>query len=169
MAERLTGKTALVTAAGQGIGRATALAFVAEGAKVIATDINEEALASLDGVATELLDVTSEEAVAALAACHRDVDVLVNCAGFVHHGTILDCEEKDWRLQSFDLNEAASVRPGGPGKARHPRCRWCDSRSLRSRSGSVGRGARSGRARAPRAIDRRAFPRWTAARASAPA
>jgi 2-keto-3-deoxy-L-fuconate dehydrogenase len=109
MAERLTGKTALVTAAGQGIGRATALAFVAEGAKVIATDINEEALASLDGVATELLDVTSEEAVAALAACHRDVDVLFNCAGFVHHGTILDCRPEDWRF-SLDLNVTSMYR-----------------------------------------------------------
>jgi 2-keto-3-deoxy-L-fuconate dehydrogenase len=109
MAERLTGKTALVTAAGQGIGRATALAFAAEGAKVIATDINEEALASLDGVATELLDVTSEEAVAALAARHRDVDVLFNCAGFVHHGTILDCRPEDWRF-SLDLNVTSMYR-----------------------------------------------------------
>lgn len=103
MADRLKGKTALVTAAGQGIGRATALAFAAEGARVIATDINDAALASLGGVVTEHLDVTSDEEVAALAARHRDVDVLFNCAGFVHHGTILDCRPEDWRF-SLDLN-----------------------------------------------------------------
>lgn len=109
MTDRLQGKTALVTAAGQGIGRATALAFAAEGARVIATDINETALAELDGVITEYLDVTSDEAVAALAMRHRDIDVLFNCAGFVHHGTILDCRPEDWRF-SLELNLTSMYR-----------------------------------------------------------
>src|SRR6516162_346436 len=101
MGERLGGKKALVTAAAQGIGRASALAFAAEGAEVIATDINAGRLADLKSaargkLATRALDVTDEKAVAALAAELGAVDVLFNCAGFVHHGTILDCAEKDW-------------------------------------------------------------------------
>jgi 2-keto-3-deoxy-L-fuconate dehydrogenase len=112
MTGRLKGKTALVTAAGQGIGRATALAFAAQGARVIATDINDGALASLeavDGVVTEHLDVTSDDAVAALSARHHDIDVLFNCAGFVHHGTILDCRAEDWHF-SLDLNVTSMYR-----------------------------------------------------------
>ncbi len=112
MTERLQGKTALVTAAGQGIGRATALAFAAEGARVIATDINDAALVSLDAVdaiVTEHLDVTSDEQVGALAARHRDIDVLFNCVGFVHHGTILDCAPEDWRF-SLELNVTSMYR-----------------------------------------------------------
>lgn len=106
MADRLSGKRALVTAAAQGIGNATARAFAAEGAEVIATDVNEEKLAELDGlpgIHTRRLDVTDAEAVRALAADAGALDVLFNCAGFVHHGTILDCEESDWDF-SFDLN-----------------------------------------------------------------
>ena len=104
MAERLAGKKALVTAAGQGIGRATALAFVAEGAAVVATDLDAAKLKGLPaGVTARRLDVTDGAAVAALAAEMGAIDVLFNCAGYVHHGTILDCAERDWDF-SVDLN-----------------------------------------------------------------
>lgn len=107
MAGRLAGKTAVLTAAGQGIGRATALAFVREGATVHATDINQAALDALaaeaPGISTTRLDVLDHDAIKAYAAERGAVDVLFNCAGFVHAGTILDCEEKDWDF-SFDLN-----------------------------------------------------------------
>ena len=108
---RLSGKTALVTAAGQGIGRASALAMAREGAKVIATDINAAALAELaaEGMQTHLLDVRDPAAVSALAAKLGAVDVLFNCAGFVGHGSILDCSEDDWAF-SFDLNVTAMFR-----------------------------------------------------------
>jgi len=102
---RLAGKTAFVTAAAQGIGRGAALAFAREGAKVWATDVNEKALAELksQGLQTRVLDVTDEQAIAKAAAEAGDIDVLFNCAGFVHHGTILDCTPKDWDF-SFNLN-----------------------------------------------------------------
>src|SRR4051812_8789773 len=96
MSERLKGKTALVTAAGQGIGQATALAFLREGARVIATDINEAQLAVLaesEACITRRLDVTDAEAVSALVESIGPVDVLFNCAGFVHSGSILECDE----------------------------------------------------------------------------
>lgn len=113
MSERLAGKVCLVTAAAQGIGRATALAFAAEGARVIATDINAEKLASLPGEApgieTALLDVRDPQAINAMAERLGAIDVLMNCAGFVHNGTILDCEEEDWAF-SFDLNVGAMYR-----------------------------------------------------------
>jgi 2-keto-3-deoxy-L-fuconate dehydrogenase len=102
MAGRLAGKVALLTAAAAGIGRATAEAFAAEGAKVIATDLNLDGLKGLAGEVRQL-DVRSSEAVAALAREVGPIDVLFNCAGFVHHGTILDCTEADWDF-SFDLN-----------------------------------------------------------------
>jgi 2-keto-3-deoxy-L-fuconate dehydrogenase len=106
MADRLKGKTALVTAAAQGIGRASALAFAAEGARVFATDIDMGKLETLKPEARgaldiRRLDVTDAGAVAALAGELGAVDVLFNCAGFVHHGTVLDCTEKDW---DFTLN-----------------------------------------------------------------
>jgi len=107
--DRLKGKRAVVTAAGQGIGRAFAEAFHREGADVLATDINEKALASLAGIATCRLDVTDGAAVAALAAELGAIDVLANCAGYVHQGTILDCAEKDWDF-SFDLNVKSMYR-----------------------------------------------------------
>ena len=102
MSGRMAGKTALVTAAAAGIGRATAEAFAREGARVFATDID---LSGLEGLPTEKrrLDVRSTEAVAALAAEIGAIDVLFNCAGFVHHGTALDCSDADWDF-SFDLN-----------------------------------------------------------------
>jgi len=102
MAGRLEGKVALLTAAAAGIGRAAAEAFAAEGAKIVATDLNLDGLKGLAG-ATRQLDVRSSEAVAALAREIGPIDVLFNCAGFVHHGTILDCTEGDWDF-SFDLN-----------------------------------------------------------------
>jgi 2-keto-3-deoxy-L-fuconate dehydrogenase len=107
--DRLKGKRAVVTAAGQGIGRAFAEAFHREGAEVLATDINEKALSSLAGMATRRLDVTDGAAVAALAAELGTIDVLANCAGYVHQGTVLDCAEKDWDF-SFDLNVKSMYR-----------------------------------------------------------
>lgn len=105
---RLTGKTAFVTAAGAGIGRATALAFAREGAAVTATDIDRATLATLGGVATLLLDVRDDAAVAAALAGPAP-DILFNCAGFVHHGTILECSPEDWAF-SFDLNVTSMLR-----------------------------------------------------------
>ena len=102
MTGRLTGKVAVLTAAAAGIGRATAEAFAAEGAEVVATDLNLDGLKGLAGEARRL-DVRSTEAVAALAREVGPIDVLFNCAGFVHHGTILECSEADWDF-SFDLN-----------------------------------------------------------------
>jgi 2-keto-3-deoxy-L-fuconate dehydrogenase len=99
---RLQGKVALLTAAAAGIGRATARAFAQEGARVIATDLRRDALDGLDGD-LRALDVRSTEAVAALAADIGPVDILFNCAGFVHHGTVLECSDADWDF-SFDLN-----------------------------------------------------------------
>ncbi len=124
---RLAGKTALISAAGQGIGRATALAFAAEGAQVVATDIDAGPLDSLAreagareagareagareaGIETRILDVTDPAAIAALARDLGALDVLFNCAGFVHHGSILDCTEEDFDF-SITLNIRAMYR-----------------------------------------------------------
>src|ERR1043166_5815548 len=107
MAGRLKGKVALVSAAGQGIGRAIAAAFAAEGARVIATDLDAGKLKGLRVAERRALDVRSTAAVEALARevgrKYGPLDVLANCAGFVHHGTVLDCSEEDWDF-SFDLN-----------------------------------------------------------------
>jgi len=102
MSLRLKGKVAVLTAAAAGIGRATAEAFAAEGARVIATDID---LAGLEGLDAERrrLDVRSSESVAELAREIGPIDILFNCAGFVHHGTVLECSDADWDF-SFDLN-----------------------------------------------------------------
>jgi 2-keto-3-deoxy-L-fuconate dehydrogenase len=103
MSERMKGKVALVTAAGQGIGRAIAETLIAEGASVIATDLADEKLAGLKAKACKKLDVRSQDNVDALAKEIGALDVLVNCAGYVHQGTIFDCTDKDWDF-SFDLN-----------------------------------------------------------------
>jgi 2-keto-3-deoxy-L-fuconate dehydrogenase len=113
MGERLAGKTAVVTAAGQGMGRATALAFVQEGATVWATDINRAALETLAAEQPQMvcreLDVLNPKAIEQLAVQLPEPDILFNCAGFVHHGTILDCTEEDWDF-SFDLNVRSMYR-----------------------------------------------------------
>ena len=102
---RLQGKRAFVTAAGAGIGRATALAFARAGAEVIATDINAGALESLEGMEARRLDVLDDAAVGAMAEEIGAVDILFNCAGFVHHGTILDCDPA-----AFDSSVALNTR-----------------------------------------------------------
>jgi len=102
---KLEGKTAFVTAAGQGIGRRVAEMFAAEGARVFASDINQSLLDDLSGknIETSVLDVTDGAAVKKSIESAGPLDVLFNCAGFVHDGTILDCDEKAWNF-SFDLN-----------------------------------------------------------------
>ncbi len=102
MSGRLSGKTALLTAAGQGIGRATAELFIQEGATVIATDLNPGLLEGLN-CRTEALDVTYQAAINALIKTLPGLEVLFNCAGYVHHGTVLECSNQDWAF-SFDLN-----------------------------------------------------------------
>lgn len=112
MSNRLAGKTAFVTAAAQGIGRATALAFAREGAKVVATDINTALLETLKaecGCTIQRLDVTDPAAVQAAAAAHGPVNVLFNAAGFVHGGTVLDCTEDEWNF-GFELNVRSLFR-----------------------------------------------------------
>ena len=109
MSGRLAGKTALVTAAGQGIGRATAVAMAAEGAQVYATDVNPtlvEALRGQPNITASVLDVLDDAAIAKTIDALPTLDVLFNCAGYVHHGTILDCTPKDWDF-SFNLNVRA--------------------------------------------------------------
>ena len=106
MGDRLKGKRALVTAAAAGIGRASAIAFAREGATVFATDIDEKGLAALAGEGVKdvaRLDVRDTSAVGAIARRVGNIDILLNAAGFVHHGTVLDCSDEDWDF-SFDLN-----------------------------------------------------------------
>jgi 2-keto-3-deoxy-L-fuconate dehydrogenase len=113
MTDRLRDKTALITAAAQGIGRASALAFAREGAKVIAADINEDALQALARESPEIralrLDVRDAAAIERVAGELGAVDVLFNCAGYVHHGTILECDEEAWNF-SLDLNVTSMYR-----------------------------------------------------------
>jgi len=105
----LTGKRVLITAAAQGIGRASVEAYLAVGAEVIADDINQQALADLPGAQTVLLDVTDANAIQRLADQLGPLDVLFNCAGVVHAGTILECPEADWAF-AMDLNVTAMYR-----------------------------------------------------------
>ncbi|MEO6966475.1 MAG: SDR family oxidoreductase [Acidobacteriaceae bacterium] len=100
---RLQGKTALITGAAQGIGRVSAEVFIREGARVIAVDLNGSQLATLGGCITRQMDARDAPAIASLAQEFPDVDVLFNCAGYVHSGTVLECNEDDWN-RSFDLN-----------------------------------------------------------------
>lgn len=112
MTGRLDGRTAIITAAGQGIGRASALACAAEGARVIATDIDADKLRSLAGepsIVTEVLDVLAPDAIAAFAAARPAPDILFNCAGIVAHGSIAECDEDAFSL-SLDLNVRAAYR-----------------------------------------------------------
>ena len=111
MAGRLQGKTAFITAAAQGIGRATVLAYAAEGARVIATDVNEAGLASLAGPAITVhqMDATDADDIVRVAAQAGAVDVLFNCAGFVHQGTVLDATEAEWDF-AFTLNVRSMFR-----------------------------------------------------------
>jgi len=127
MAGRLKGKVALVTAAGQGIGRAIAAAFAAEGARVIATDLDAGKLKGLRAAERRALDVRSTAVVETLAKevgrKYGALDVLANCAGFVHHGTVLDCAEADWDF-SFDLNVKSmhrTIKAFLPGMLRRKR------------------------------------------------
>jgi 2-keto-3-deoxy-L-fuconate dehydrogenase len=108
---RLDGKVALITAAGQGIGRAAAIALAREGARVIATDVNGDALATLDahGIETHMLNVLNPDAISAAAAEAGAVNILFNCAGFVAAGSILDCDEDQWAF-SLNLNMTAMFR-----------------------------------------------------------
>jgi 2-keto-3-deoxy-L-fuconate dehydrogenase len=118
---RLEGKIALITAAGQGIGRASAELFAAEGARDIATDIDEAALRTVKGCEARKLDARDAAAIAALAEALPPPDILFNCAGFVHAGTILQCDEADWDF-SFDLNIKAmyrTIRAFLPGMIAH--------------------------------------------------
>lgn len=106
MADRLKGKTALITAAGQGMGRAAVLAFIREGAKVFASDYNVKLLEQYDdlpSVVTSRLDVTDDDAVMKYVAANGAVDILFNCAGWVHQGSILECGIEDWD-RSFLMN-----------------------------------------------------------------
>lgn len=111
MTGRLAGKSAFVTAAAQGIGRATALAFAAEGARVIATDINATKVAEIAGpsITTSALNATDPSAITAAAHAAGAVDILFNCAGFVHQGTVLEATEDEWDF-AFDLNVKSMFR-----------------------------------------------------------
>ena len=112
MKKRLEGKRALVTAGAQGIGEATARAFAQAGAQVLATDINAEKLgelASVDNISTRVLDATDGAAINSLVDSEAPFDILFNCAGFVHHGSVLDCTEDEWDM-AFDLNVKSMFR-----------------------------------------------------------
>ena len=107
--QRLAGKTALVTAAGQGIGRATAELFASEGATVLATDIDADLLAGVAGCRTRRLDVRDPVEIAAAISAAGPIDILFNCAGYVHSGTILECDESAWDF-SIEINVTSMYR-----------------------------------------------------------
>ena len=144
MTGRLAGKTALITAAGQGIGNASALAMAREGAKVIATDVNPKLVEALKGtpnVDARVLDVLDDGAVKRLIGELPPLDVMFNCAGYVHHGTVLDCTPKDWDF-SFNLNVRAmyiAIQAAVPKMLEHHQKtgRWISIINMASVAGSI--------------------------------
>jgi 2-keto-3-deoxy-L-fuconate dehydrogenase len=138
VAGRLEGRIAVVTAAGQGIGRAIAEMFAKEGAAVHASDVDAGKLAGLGAASARALDVRSTDAVDAYAKEVGDIDILVNVAGFVHHGTVLDCSEKDWDF-SFDLNVKSmhrTIRAFLPGMLERAKTRAASSSIVNMSSGA---------------------------------
>ena len=144
MTGRLAGKTAFITAAGQGIGHASALAMAREGAKVIATDVNPKLVDALKGtpnVDARVLDVLDDAAVKRLIGELPPLDVMFNCAGYVHHGTVLDCTPKDWDF-SFNLNVRAmyvAIQAALPKMLEHHQKtgRWISIINMASVAGSI--------------------------------
>ncbi|CAG0971332.1 2-keto-3-deoxy-L-fuconate dehydrogenase [Burkholderiales bacterium] len=144
MTGRLAGRTAFITAAGQGIGRASALAMAREGAAVTATDVNPKLLETLAGtpnLTTRVLDVLDDDAVKRTIAELPPLDVMFNCAGYVHHGTVLDCTPKDWDF-SFALNVRAmyiAIQAALPGMLdKHARTgAWASIINMASVAGSI--------------------------------
>ena len=144
MTGRLAGKTAFVTAAGQGIGHASALAMAREGAKVIATDVNEKLVDAMKGTANvdaRVLDVLDDGAVRRMLGELPPLDVMFNCAGYVHHGSVLDCTPKDWDF-SFNLNVRAmyvAIQAALPKMLDHHRTtgRWISIVNMASVAGSI--------------------------------
>ncbi|MBE7522269.1 MAG: SDR family oxidoreductase [Burkholderiales bacterium] len=141
---RLAGKTAFVTAAGQGIGHASAIAMAREGAKVIATDVNPKlvaAMAGMPGIDARVLDVLDDAAVRRMLGELPPLDVMFNCAGWVHHGSVLDCTPKDWDA-SFALNVRSmyiAIQAALPKMLEHHRTtgRWVSIINMASVAGSI--------------------------------
>ena len=144
MTGRLAGKTAFVTAAGQGIGHASAIAMAREGAKVIATDVNPklvDAMKGMPGIDARVLDVLDDAAVKRMLGELPPLDVMFNCAGWVHHGTVLECAPKDWDL-SFNLNVRAmyvAIQAALPKMLEHHKAtgRWISIVNMASVAGSI--------------------------------
>jgi 2-keto-3-deoxy-L-fuconate dehydrogenase len=144
MTGRLAGKTAFVTAAGQGIGHASAIAMAREGAQVIATDLNPKLVDALKGtpnLTARVLDVLDDEAVRKTIGELPPLDVMFNCAGYVHHGTVLDCKPKDWDF-SFALNARAmyvAIQAALPAMLEKHRQRgtWASIVNMASVAGSI--------------------------------
>jgi len=141
---RLAGKTALITAAGQGMGRAVALAMAREGAQVTATDVDEKLLAGyagVKGIVARRLDVLDDAAVEATVKGMPPLDILFNCAGYVHNGTILDCAAKDWEV-SMNLNVRSmyiACRAAIPGMVKRFEAeeKWASIVNMASIAGSI--------------------------------